>query len=177
MSGAGAVVVSDYLKGTITRRVMADLVEQARSRAVPLLVDPKIPHLSYYAGAALVTPNHHEAETATHMRITSDEQARDAARVFRERARCDGVLITRGEHGMWLAHDSAEGRLPSSALEVSDVTGAGDTVVATLALAVAAGATWSEAARLANEAAGIVVGKFGAATVQAEELLARFASA
>ena len=75
---------------------------------------------------------------------------------------------------MWLSHDGVEGHLPAAAREVADVTGAGDTVVATLALAMAAGATWAEAARLANEAAGIVVGKFGPATVTPDELLARF---
>jgi D-beta-D-heptose 7-phosphate kinase/D-beta-D-heptose 1-phosphate adenosyltransferase len=171
---AGAIVVSDYLKGVITRRVMTHIVATGHGRGVPVLVDPKIPHLDYYAGASLVTPNHHEAETATHLRIRSDEDARQAAQVFRERSKCEGVLITRGEHGMWLAHDTAEGQLPAAALEVSDVTGAGDTVAATLALAVAAGATWAEAARLANEAAGVVVGKFGPATVTPGELLRRF---
>ena len=171
---AGAIVVSDYLKGLLTRGVMAEVIALARSRGIPVLADPKIPHLDYYAGASLVTPNHFEAETATHLRIRCDDDARRAAHVFRERAKCEGVLITRGEHGMWLSHDTAEGRLPSAALEVADVTGAGDTVVATLALAAAAGATWPEAARLANEAAGIVVAKFGPATVKPEELVARF---
>jgi D-beta-D-heptose 7-phosphate kinase/D-beta-D-heptose 1-phosphate adenosyltransferase len=153
---------------------MARVLAIAQARGVPVLVDPKIPHLEYYNGATLVTPNHHEAEVATHLRIRSDEDARNAARVFRERVQCEGVLITRGEHGMWLAHETAEGQLPTAAREVSDVTGAGDTVVATLALAAAAGATLAEAARLANEAAGIVVGKFGPATVTPQELLAAF---
>lgn len=174
LGDAGAIVVSDYLKGVVTRRVMTHVLAAGSARGIPVLVDPKIPHLEYYAGAALVTPNHYEAETATHMRIRSDEDARTAAHVFRERARCGGVLITRGEHGMWLAHETAEGKLPSAALEVADVTGAGDTVVATLALAIAAGATWTEAARLANEAAGVVVAKFGPATVTPEELIGRF---
>jgi D-beta-D-heptose 7-phosphate kinase/D-beta-D-heptose 1-phosphate adenosyltransferase len=174
VEGAGAIVVSDYLKGVVTRRLMAHVLALGQGRGVPVLVDPKIPHLEYYSGASLVTPNHHEAEVATHLRIRSDEDAQNAARVFRERAKCEGVLITRGEHGMWLAHETAEGQLAAAAREVSDVTGAGDTVVATLALAVAAGATWPEAARLANEAAGIVVGKFGPATVTPAELIARF---
>ncbi len=86
----------------------------------------------------------------------------------------ESVLITRGEHGMWLDHAGVDGYLPASAREVADVTGAGDTVIATLALAIAAGATMPEAARLANEAAGIVVGKFGAATVTPAELKGRF---
>jgi rfaE bifunctional protein kinase chain/domain len=174
LEGAGAIVVSDYLKGVVTRRLMAHVVAAGQQRGVPVLVDPKIPHLDYYSGASLVTPNHYEAEIATHLRIRSDEDARTAAHAFRDRGRCEGVLITRGEHGMWLTHETAEGQLPTAAREVSDVTGAGDTVVATLALAIAAGATWAEAARIANEAAGLVVGKFGPATVTPAELVARF---
>ena len=164
--------MSDYLKGAVTGRLVAELIDVAQARGVPLLVDPKIPHISYYRGATLITPNHHEAEIAAHMRIRTDEDARDAARAFRERAGCHGVLITRGEHGMWLLHAESEGALPATAREVADVTGAGDTVIATLALALAAGATTAEAATLANHAAGIVVGKFGPATVSVEELLA-----
>jgi D-beta-D-heptose 7-phosphate kinase/D-beta-D-heptose 1-phosphate adenosyltransferase len=176
IAGTGAVVVSDYLKGTITRRLVASIVAVAQEHGIPVLVDPKIPHLDYYTGATLVTPNHHEAEIATHMRIRTEDEAQRAARRFRERARCDGVLITRGEHGMWLAADGIEGHLPATAREVSDVTGAGDTVVATLALAIAAGATASEAARVANAAAGVVVGKFGPATLTPAELLASLSS-
>ncbi len=168
---AGAIVASDYLKGAITGRLVAELGELARRRGVPLLVDPKIPHISYYRGATLVTPNHHEAEIAAHMRIRTDDDARSAARAFRQRAGCDGVLVTRGEQGMWLLTNDSEGPLPATAREVADVTGAGDTVIATLALALAAGATTAEAATLANHAAGIVVGKFGPATVSVEELL------
>jgi D-beta-D-heptose 7-phosphate kinase/D-beta-D-heptose 1-phosphate adenosyltransferase len=165
------LLVSDYLKGTITRPVVQSLV-RIKTRGVPLLIDPKIPHLGCYAGATLVTPNHHEAETATHRRIRSDADARDAGRNFRTLAGCDAALITRGEHGMWLSSEDAEGAIPAVAREVSDVTGAGDTVVATLALALAAGATLGEAAVLANHAAGIVVGKFGAAVLTPDELLA-----
>ena len=171
--GAGAIVVSDYLKGAITGRLVEELVSVAAARGVPLLVDPKIPHIAYYKGATLVTPNHHEAEIATHMRIRSDAEVREAARAFRDRAGCAGVLITRGEHGMWLLDPNVEGALPATAREVADVTGAGDTVIATLALALAAGATSAEAASLSNVAAGIVVGKFGPATVAVDELLAQ----
>ena len=168
---AQAIVVSDYLKGCITNAVAQAAVGAAGGR-IPLLVDPKVPHLEYYAGATVITPNHHEAEAATHRRTRTNEEARGAARVFRERARCDSVLMTRGDQGMWLLGSDAEGYLPSVAREVADVTGAGDTVVATLALALAAGASLAEAARLANEAAGIVVGKFGPATVSVPELVA-----
>lgn len=173
-AGAAAVVVSDYVKGTVTRRVMASLVSLKARSGSALIVDPKVPHLDCYAGATLVTPNHHEAETATHRRIRSDAEAREAALDFRKRARCDAALITRGEHGMWLSSVEAEGAIPALAREVSDVTGAGDTVVATLALALAAHATLTEAAHLANHAAGIVVGRFGPATVTPEELLSAF---
>jgi D-beta-D-heptose 7-phosphate kinase/D-beta-D-heptose 1-phosphate adenosyltransferase len=171
-TGTKAVLVSDYLKGTVTRPVVEALLTIARDgrAAVPLIVDPKIPHLACYAGATLVTPNHHEAETATHRRLRTDEEAQEAARHFRERANCEAVLITRGEQGMWLSDGRIEGKVAAVAREVADVTGAGDTVVATLALALAAGATMAEAATIANYAAGIVVGKFGPATVTPEEL-------
>jgi D-beta-D-heptose 7-phosphate kinase/D-beta-D-heptose 1-phosphate adenosyltransferase len=168
---AKVLLVSDYLKGAVTRGAMAALVGM-KSAGVPLIVDPKIPHLDCYAGATLVTPNHHEAETATNRRIRTDDEAKAAGVDFRARARCDAALITRGEHGMWLSSREAEGGIPAVAREVSDVTGAGDTVVATLSLALAAGATIAEAAILANHAAGVVVGKFGPATVSREELLA-----
>ena len=167
---AQALLVSDYLKGTITAEVVKALAS-FKTSAVPLVVDPKIPHLDCYAGATIVTPNHQEAETATHRRIRSDEDVQAAAQDFRRRAQCDAVLITRGEQGLWLSSEAIEGGVPAVAREVADVTGAGDTVVATLALALAAGASMSEAAVLANQAAGVVVGKFGPATVSAEELI------
>lgn len=170
---ADVLLVSDYLKGAVTRGVMAGLLS-LKSRGVPLLVDPKIPHLDCYAGATLITPNNHEAEVATHRVIRSDEDARLAARDFRARAQCESVLVTRGEHGMWLSTEGVEGAAPATAREVADVTGAGDTVVATLALALAAGASMAEAAMLANHAAGVVVAKFGPAIVTPHELLATF---
>jgi rfaE bifunctional protein kinase chain/domain len=163
-------LVSDYLKGTVTPAVMQPLIEMARS-GTPLIVDPKVPHLDSYAGATVITPNHQEAEEATHRRIRTDEDAHRAAREFRMRAGAGAALITRGEHGMWLSSAEAEGSIPAVAREVSDVTGAGDTVVATLAAALGAGATLAEAAMLANIAAGIAVGKFGPATVTRQELL------
>ena len=173
---AQVVLVSDYQKGVITRQSMAQLIAFAHSNGVPVIVDPKVPHIDYYAGASLVTPNHVEAESATNSRIASHDDARRAARALRQRLGVESVLITRGEHGMWLDHAGQDGYLPASAREVADVTGAGDTVIATLALAIAAGGNMFEAARLANEAASIVVGKFGAATVIPEELKSRFNS-
>ena len=173
-TSAHAIVISDYLKGVVTPQVAAAAAQAARTHRIPLLVDPKVPHIDRYAGATVITPNHHEAEYVTHMRIRSAADAREAARRFRDRARSDAVLITRGEHGMWLLGpgdgQEEEIDLPAEAREVADVTGAGDTVISALALATAAGASLTDAARLANRAAGIVVGKFGAATVTVEEL-------
>ena len=172
-------MISDYLKGVVTPQVAAAAAHAARTQRIPLLVDPKVPHIDRYAGATVITPNHLEAELVTHMRIRTAADAREAARRFRERTKCDAVLITRGEHGMWLlgpgGPDSQDGAaaevdLPAEAREVADVTGAGDTVISALALACAAGASLTDAARLANRAAGIVVGKFGPATVTVDEL-------
>jgi D-beta-D-heptose 7-phosphate kinase/D-beta-D-heptose 1-phosphate adenosyltransferase len=174
MSGdAKVLLVSDYLKGTVTKALMGSLVK-IKATGAPLIVDPKISHLDCYAGASLVTPNRQEAEAATLRRIRSDAEARLAALDFMARAQCEAVLITRGEAGMWLSSDGTEGAVPAVAREVADVTGAGDTVVAMLALALAAGATMAEAARLANHAAGVVVGKFGPATVTPDELIGTF---
>jgi D-beta-D-heptose 7-phosphate kinase/D-beta-D-heptose 1-phosphate adenosyltransferase len=159
---AAVIVVSDYLKGAVTPGLMAGLAERRARTGVAVLVDPKIPHLAAYAGATLITPNHHEAEVATHTRIRSDADARDAARAFRAAARATSVMITRGEHGLWLAegapaaagqpvHETplvVETNLPARAREVADVTGAGDTVIATLAVALASGATLLQAAEL-----------------------------
>jgi D-beta-D-heptose 7-phosphate kinase/D-beta-D-heptose 1-phosphate adenosyltransferase len=178
---AEIVLVSDYLKGVVTGRVMRGVVEAATRRGAPVLVDPKIPHIDHYRGATLITPNHHEAEVATAMRIRSDEEARRAARAFRERAGCASVVITRGEHGMWVLdggpgpeageHAPREVGLSAAAREVSDVTGAGDTVIATLAAALAAGATLIEAATLATHAAAVSVSKFGPSPVTPGELV------
>jgi D-beta-D-heptose 7-phosphate kinase/D-beta-D-heptose 1-phosphate adenosyltransferase len=167
---AGAIVLSDYLKGVVSRDVCRAAIDAGRRAGVAVLIDPKVPHVDYYAGATIITPNHHEAEAVAHMRIRSDAEAREAARRFRDRTGCGSVLITRGEHGMWLHAPEGDTALEAEAREVADVTGAGDTVIGTMALALAAGGTLVEAARLANRAAGIVVGRFGPATVAVEEL-------
>ena len=178
---ADVIVVSDYLKGLLNQELMAELLLSAKDHGVPVFVDPKAPHLNWYSGCSLMTPNHHEAEKATGMRIQTEDEARAAASTLQTSVPCTSVLITRGEHGMWLTDgslpgaDRVESALPTTAREVSDVTGAGDTVIAMMALSVAAGANLSEAAELANHAAGIVVGRFGASTVTTKELLGAFA--
>jgi len=167
---ADVVVISDYLKGAISRTVAATAIAAASRAGKALLVDPKVPHIDYYRGATLITPNHHEAEAVAHLRIRTDADAREAARRFSERAGCENVLITRGEHGMYLHTPDGDTTLAAEAREVADVTGAGDTVIGTIALALAAGGSLLDAAKLANRAAGIVVGKFGPATVSVQEL-------
>lgn len=166
-----AIVLSDYRKGVITPAVIA--AARAAAGRTPIVVDPKVPDAGRYAGVTVLTPNHHEAELMTGTRIRTADDARVAARALHAATQAN-VLITWGEHGMWVFDASGPSaidlHIPATAREVADVTGAGDTVVATLALALADGASLSDAARLANRAAGIVVGKFGASTVTREEL-------
>ena len=172
VSRTDVVLISDYQKGTITKVTAQAAIDAAKARGIPSLVDPKVPHIAHYAGASLITPNHHEAEAVTLQRIRTSAEARSAAHRFRERARCDSVLITRGEHGMWLLGTDGEFDLPAEAREVSDVTGAGDTVIAAMALGLAAGGSLRDAARLANRAAGLAVARFGPVAITAEELAA-----
>ncbi len=170
-----AIVLSDYRKGVVSREVIAAAVAAGAAHDRPVLVDPKLPDADRYRGVTLLTPNHHEAELMTHTTIRSDADAARAARAIHERTGAN-VIITRGEHGMWVldaaGSTAVETRLAAAAREVADVTGAGDTVVAVLAVALAAGATLVDAARLANLAAGLVVGRFGPAAVDADTLAA-----
>jgi len=171
LENAGALVISDYDKGVITPRILSEVLPAAYGR-MPVLVDPKIRNFDSYRPATLVTPNHHEALRLTNLEEDSDDSLTAAARQIRSRVGCDAVLITRGNRGMMLVEaDSDPVFVETSAREVFDVTGAGDTVIATLAAALAVGASMTEAAMLANHAAGIVVGKLGTATATAEEVL------
>ena len=172
LPGCGALVVSDYQKGVVTAGVMKAALALARARRVPVLVDPKVGHLALYRGVAVVTPNQLEAEAASGIRIRREADLRAAGERILARLRCGAVLVTRGEHGMALfEHGRPPVHIPTAAREVFDVTGAGDTVIATLALAVCAGAGLVEAATLANYAAGVVVGKLGTATASPAEVL------
>jgi D-beta-D-heptose 7-phosphate kinase/D-beta-D-heptose 1-phosphate adenosyltransferase len=174
---ADALVVSDYDKGAVTSGVLGEILPAAEVAGVPVLVDPKMRNFESYRPATLVTPNHHEALRMTNTEDDTDAGMARAAGMIRERLGCRSVLITRGERGMMLLEEGGEPvYVPTAAREVYDVTGAGDTVIATLAASLAAGATLVEAAMLANHAAGIVVGKVGTATANADELLASFPS-
>jgi rfaE bifunctional protein kinase chain/domain len=171
---ADAFVVSDYDKGVVTPRILGEILPSVYPR-LPVLIDPKIRNFAYYRPASLITPNHHEALRMANLEADSDDGLHQAARVIREKLACDAVLITRGDRGIMLLEGNNDPVfVETAAREVYDVTGAGDTVIATLAAALSAGATMLEAANLANHAAGIVVGKVGTATASAEELLATF---
>lgn len=172
-----AVILSDYHKGVVTAGLVKAILSLARRRGLPVLVDPKVGHFAFYRGAFLVTPNQGEAEEATGVRIRGDADLLEAGRRILRRLRCRAALITRGEHGMSLfEQDRRPVHIPTAAREVFDVTGAGDTVIATIGLALGAGASLAEAARLANVAAGVVVGKLGTATASPDEVLAAAAS-
>jgi rfaE bifunctional protein kinase chain/domain len=174
IQSANAFVVSDYDKGVVTPRILGQVLQLAYEK-VPVLIDPKIRNFSYYRPASLITPNHFEALRMTNLEQDSDEGLHQAARLIQEKLGCDAVLITRGQRGIMLLERGQDPVfVETAAREVYDVTGAGDTVIATLAAALAAGASTLEAANLANHAAGIVVGKVGTATASGEELLATF---
>ncbi len=173
------VIVSDYYKGVISQPLMSHLlskvreVEQESGHRIPVVVDPKPDQSDRFIGATIITPNHLEAEKMSGLQITNEQELIQAAEILRDKFSCEAVLITRGEAGMSLLETGKDlVTIPTMAREVFDVTGAGDTVIATLALGLAAGATFAEAAALANVAAGIVVGKIGTATVSSAEILA-----
>jgi D-beta-D-heptose 7-phosphate kinase/D-beta-D-heptose 1-phosphate adenosyltransferase len=171
IQNAHALVVSDYDKGVVTRRILSEVLPAAYGR-MPVLIDPKIRNFDSYRPATLVTPNHYEALRLTNLDEDSDGGLQAAARMIQKRLSCDAVLITRGDRGMMLLEGNRDPvYVETAAQEVFDVTGAGDTVIAMLAAALAAGASMTEAAVLANQAAGIVVGKIGTATASAEEVL------
>ena len=171
---ADAFVVSDYDKGVVTPRILREILPLAYER-VPVLIDPKMRNFNSYRPATLVTPNHLEALRMSNSEDHSDNGSHHAAQVIREKLGCDAVLVTRGDRGMMLLEgDGPPVFVKTAAREVYDVTGAGDTVIAALAGALATGASLVEAASMANHAAGIVVGKVGTATASAEEVLSSF---
>ncbi|ULA65186.1 MAG: ADP-heptose synthase / D-glycero-beta-D-manno-heptose 7-phosphate kinase [Nitrospira sp.] len=166
------LVVSDYAKGVVSAALMAELTRMAALRKIPIVVDPKVEHFGYYKGVTVITPNHLEATQAAGLHGDDDRTINQGGAVIRQRLGCQSVLITRGEKGMSLYEgEGAPWHLPTQARQVYDVTGAGDTVIGTLALALATGASMREAATLANHAAGIVVGMVGTATVSPKQLL------
>lgn len=162
-----AVLFSDYGKGGLEH--IPRMIELARKAGKPVLVDPKGSDYARYAGATVITPN--RAELAQVIGSWSSEaQLHERAHALREKLGLSGLLLTRSEEGMSLFDAAGESRVPAQAREVFDVTGAGDTVIATLAAMLACGLSLREAMPIANRAGGIVVGKFGTATLTFEEL-------
>lgn len=168
-----ALLISDYAKGVVTAGLMRQVLPLARRLGRIVTVDPKVRHFNLFKRATAVAPNHHEAGAAAGVVIRSEaDLLRVGGRLLR-RLEAEALLITRGEQGMSLfERGGAVHHIPAVAKEVYDVTGAGDTVMSALTLALAAGATMRQAAAIANHAAGIVVGKVGTAVVTLPELRA-----
>jgi len=164
-----AVLFSDYGKGGLTH--IPRMISMAKTRAKPVLVDPKGSDYDRYAGATAITPNLAEL-TQVIGPWRSEAELEAKAQILRERLGLEGIVLTRSEEGMSLFDGSGHARVPAQAREVFDVTGAGDTVIATLAAMLAAGLGLREAMPIANRAGGIVVGKFGTASVGYDELFA-----
>lgn len=167
LPGADVVILSDYGKGSLTH--IARMIELARGHGKPVLVDPKGEDFSRYRGATLLTPNKAEFRQVAG-RWNSEPELGAKAQALRRQLDLTGLLVTRSEEGMTLFLDGATHHAPTLAQEVFDVSGAGDTVIATLGVMIAAGADLPSATRVANQAAGIVVGKLGTAVVLPEEL-------
>ncbi|HEY7610055.1 MAG TPA: D-glycero-beta-D-manno-heptose-7-phosphate kinase [Alphaproteobacteria bacterium] len=173
LEGAGAVILSDYGKGALSARVIAGVVAAAAKAKIPVLADPKGRDYSRYRGALLVTPNRKELGEASGMPTASDADMEAAARAIGDRAGVSAVLATRGPQGMTLLDEQgAVHHIAAEAREVFDVSGAGDTVIATVAAGLAAGLALLDAVRIANCAAGIVVGKAGTAVAYPGEIRA-----
>jgi len=176
---ADAVIISDYGKGVVCRPVLDEVIPLCRRSGIPITVDPKIEHFLSYKKVTCLTPNLNEAtEGIKARRNSTEEDVRRIGITIMKKLDPDTLIITRGEKGMTLFEKKKKGKpgikitdLPTRAKEVYDVTGAGDTVISVLTLALAAGAGFYESAEIANYAAGIVVGKLGTATCSSEELL------
>jgi rfaE bifunctional protein kinase chain/domain len=168
----GAIVLSDYNKGIITKKLIRGIRKIIGDRNITLCVDPKQDDFSFYRGCDVITPNHHEAGRAVGMVLSRHDDIIKAGTALLKKYDFKAMLITRGEEGMTLMENTGKVvDIPTVAKEVFDVTGAGDTVIGVFSLCVAAGASFRDAAAIANRAAGIVVGKIGTATVTQEELI------
>jgi len=172
-----AIILEDYGKGVITRQLLEAVIPLARSHRKIITVDPKQEHFDLYRRVTALTPNRAEAGEAVGRELETDADVRRAGEDIVRRLECDALLVTLGEDGMWLFERSGrQTRIPTVAQEVFDVAGAGDTVIGTFTLALASGAPMEQAARIANHAAGIVVGKLGVAVATPAELRAKLST-
>lgn len=166
-----AVIIEDYGKGLIQPKLIKHVIKLAKQNKKIIAVDPKEDHFSYYKGVDIVTPNLHEASSASHTKIKDKQSLEIAAGKIIKKLSCKALLITLGEQGMALFESGKRMvQIPTIAREVFDVSGAGDTVIALFTLAKSVGASMKEAAYISNVAAGIVVGKLGVAVVKPQEL-------
>ncbi|MDR3533528.1 MAG: D-glycero-beta-D-manno-heptose-7-phosphate kinase [Rhodopila sp.] len=172
LEASAVIVLSDYAKGVLCDGVLDAILSRANEAGRLLIADPKRPDFAAYRGATILTPNEHEVRVATRIEADHDAEADRAGRVALDATGGEAVLVTRSAKGLTLVCRDAEAlHLPTRAREVADVSGAGDTLVAALSVALGAGAALPEAAMLANATAGISVGKQGTATVSRQELL------
>jgi D-beta-D-heptose 7-phosphate kinase/D-beta-D-heptose 1-phosphate adenosyltransferase len=168
---ADIVLLSDYAKGVLTARVLRNVIDAARKLGKRVIVDPKSANFAIYRGATLLTPNRKEFAEATRSRADTTQSIADAAQDAMQLAECDAVLVTQSEHGMTLVPRGGEAiHVPAHAVKVRDVSGAGDTVAAMLAVTLAAGADWETTLRMATAAAAVAVSKKGTAIVTSAEL-------
>jgi len=182
LTDGGALIISDYAKGVVSKSLMDTVRDRCSERGLPWIVDPKPSQKSLYHGATLMTPNTKELSELSLMPAKGDAEMALAGRHLAEELGLAGLLVTRSEKGMALiapdvAHEApheAPWLIPTEAREVFDVSGAGDTVIAVFSAAIAVGADWKAAAMLANAAAGVVVAKVGTATASPEEILAHY---
>jgi len=176
LAQADALLLSDYAKGVLSRDLCQTLIASARSRGLPVLVDPKGKDFDRYAGATLITPNRNELALATGVPAQDLDALLVAGSTLRETLHLEALVLTLSEQGMVLIGPDGHHRLPAMTREVCDVSGAGDTVIATFAAALIAGLEWPAATHLANLAAGIVVGKVGTAVIESQELATALAA-
>ncbi len=165
------IIISDYDKGVVLPDVIEKTVTLAGQKGIPVAVDPQVTHFAQYRNVFILTPNHHEAGQFLGRKLNTDADVERAGQEIIDRLQCSHILITRGEKGMSLISPDRIRHVPTVAREVFDVTGAGDTVISLLTLALAAGADLDLAVELSNFGAGIVVGRIGAATLQPSDLL------
>ncbi len=176
LDSAKALIISDYGKGVLTKSLLKEVIALANSKGIFIAVDPKETHFMNYSDVSVITPNHHEASFAIGKRILNEEVLLEVGSELMTRLRLKSLLITRGKDGMTLFEADGSSSVhshtnfPTVARRVFDVTGAGDTVIASFVSAVSAGATLKEATIISNCAAGITIGELGAATVSCEAI-------
>ena len=174
ISDFDGIVISDYGKGLLTRNLIQTIIKRAKKSKKFVMVDPKVKNFFFYKGATVITPNTQEASEASRTSYTDQSSVEEMGKKLLKRLSCKALVITQGEKGMTIFERHQKPyRVPTVAKEVYDVTGAGDTVIGTMALALGTGprVNVKDAASLANYAAGVVVGKVGTAIVNREELL------